>query len=562
MLEVEESLNRAISARRLEREVLIRLDRRLEFALVHHRNTRGGRMEFQERPYLIAIYRDRSQTRVFKKAVQCGISESLIIDALEAASRGLACLYVMPTQEKRDKFVANRVSRAIRAASFYRDLVRSGPGRANSSGLKHFGPGVISFVGSHAENEFIEFPADFIIVDEFDRCDQVNMPLVRDRLAASPYKLAAFASTPTHTGAGVARLFDDSDAKEWFIRCQACGHAQPLDFFKNVVRRTGEDEYVLLDREWARAGGQLRRDVRVFCNRCRRPIDRLAGGEWVAKHPGRDVSGYHISQLFVATCKVAELWSDWQKSLKNDWERQRFYNSLLGEPYSAEGSGLSLEDLLACCRDYEMPKRAAACTMGVDVGEWMHVRISSHPEPGVRRAVFIGRVKTTDDLDHLIERYGVRCCVIDAQPEAHLVRKWQQSHPRGRIWRCTYSENDLRELRKDSRGCLARVARTASLDDATEDILMGRNWLPRNAETLDRGEFVEQMLGPIRELVTGPRGNKRYVWSKPAADHHRHADNYDKLASQLWQPTRTIKIVTGGDRRTFPRDPGRVFRAA
>ena len=391
-----------------ERKEFAKADRRLEFALLHHRNTRGQRLHFHKRPYLLAIYRDRARERVFKKAVQCGISELLIIDALEAASRGLQCLYVMPTQEKRDAFVANRVSRVIRAAPFYRRLIRSGSGCANSTGLKHFGGGVIRFVGSNAESEFVEFPADFIIVDEIDRCSHENLPLVRDRLAASEHKLAAWASTPTLIGSGIARLFDQSDAKEWFIRCDACGERQPLDFFQNVVRQIADNEYELLDGEAARRNhdgpatqrtttrnperGTLR-DVRVFCLRCGRPLDRLAEGEWVARHPGRDTSGYHISQLFVPTCSVRELWDDWQAALRNDFERQRFYNSLLGEPYTAEGSGLSRADILACCGDYAMPHRAVGATMGVDVGEWFHVRISDQPEPGVRRAVFIGRVR-------------------------------------------------------------------------------------------------------------------------------------------------------------------------
>ncbi len=569
---MRKSLTQAISAKRHERRLLAALDPRLDFALMRHRNTAGKSMTFDQRPYLLAVYRDRSQTRVFKKAVQCGISEFLVIDSLEAASRGLACLYVMPTQDRRDRFVANRVSRVIKASRFYSRLQKSGAGKANSVSLKHFGPkGVISFVGSNAQNEFIEFPADLVIVDELDRCAQDNMPLVRDRLAASTHKLMACASTPTFHDFGIAKLFDQSDAKKWFVRCEHCGHAQPLDFFANVVRREGEGDYVLLDQEWEPRMNTDRHgcDIRLFCSKCGRPIDRLAPGEWVATHPGRDVSGYHISQLFVPTCEIRRLWADWQKSLKNDFERQRFYNSMLGEPYSAEGSGLSRADLLACARDYELPKHAAGCTMGVDVGEWMHVRISDHPstgpgqaQPGVRRAVFIGRVKTTEDLDALLERYDVRCCVIDAQPEALLVRKWQQSHSRGRIWRCVYSDNDLHELREDRSEGIITAARTPSLDDATEDILANRNWLPQNAETLDGGDFIAQMTAPVRQIATDPRGNKRYVWTKGAADHHRHADNYDKLASRLWSASGgkgPVKIVTGPATRSFPRAPGRVF---
>jgi len=558
---IKTEMTRVISAKRFDRRVTARLGRRIEFALLHHTNTRGEPMSFDDRAYLVPIYGDRSRDRVFKKSVQCGISELLIIDALESAHRGLACLYVMPTQEKRQKFVANRVSRAIRASKFYAKQVRSGAGKANSVGLKHFGRGVISFVGSNAENEFVEFPADLVIVDEYDRCTQRNMPLVRDRLAASPHKLSVYASTPTIAEFGIARLFDASDAKEWHVRCDACGERQPLDFFVNVVRREGDDEYVLLDGQWATAPRGLKRDVFVFCRKCARPLDRLAEGEWVAGHPGRDVAGYHISQLFVPTCRISGLWHDWQRALKNDWERQRFFNSLLGEPYAAEGSALSRADLLACCRDYAMPRRAGRCTMGVDVGKWMHVRISDQPEPGVRRAVFIGRVKAINELDALIERYDVRCCVIDAQPEARIVLQWQNDHEPGRIWRCVYTDDDVREPRKDRADGIVRVARTPALDDATEDILSGGNWLPRNAETLDDGDYAAQMLAPTRQLVTDPRGNARFIWTKPSADHHRHADAYDKIASRLAPAAPAVKIVTSGARKFTPPG-GRVFKAA
>ena len=579
-----------LSSAKVERFGIAKLDRRLALALRCHKNTRGEPMCFDDRPYLLPIYGDRSRERVFKKSVQCGISELLVIDALESAARGLACLYVLPTQEKRQKFVANRVSRAIIASPFYSRLVRSGSGKSNTLGLKHFGRGVISFVGSCAVNEFVEFPADLVIVDEHDLCSQKNMPLVRDRLAASPHKLSVHAGTPTVPASGIAELFDASDAKEWHVRCEACGERQPLDFFINVVRQTGDDEYELIDEEWAERGhvpdtpsakaegeraaspdrvknhGLEGRaiepdDVRVMCRACGRPVDRLAEGEWVARHPGRGVAGYHISQLFVPTCSIASLWLDWRAALTNDWERQRFHNSLLGEPYVAEGAGLSLADLAACGRGYDLPRRAGRCTMGVDVGEWMHVRISDHPEPGVRRAVFIGRVKTCGELDALMERYDVRCCVIDAQPEARLVREWQKTHRAGRIWRCLYTDDDVREPRKDHADGVVRIARTPSLDDATEDILTGRNWLPRNTATLDDGDYAKQMLAPVRTLAEDARGNPRYVWTKPAADHHRHADSYDKIASRLCPEAAAAQPVTSGT-RTFGSALRRIFRAA
>jgi hypothetical protein len=524
-----------------------------------HRTTRNGPMSFHRRPYLLPLYRDRSAQRVIRKSVQCGISELLIIDALESAERGLACLYVMPSQAKRDQFVANRVSKLIARSPGYRRRLGEAAGGANNLALKHFGQGVISFVGSNAESEFIEFPADLVIVDEFDRCCQEHLPLVRDRLAASPHKLAVFAGTPTFEDYAISKQYEASDAREWHLACPACGRRQPVNFFDQLVRQTGEQEYELLDREWAARHQdgpgrppQPGDDLRLCCVQCRRPLDRLAQGEWVARHPGREVVGYQISQLFVPTVSLASIWADWQKAQADDFERQRFYNSVLGLPYTAPGRGLTLGELLACADPYALPAGAQRTTMGVDVGDWFHVRTSDHPQPGVRRAVFIGRVRTLAELDDLLARYDVQCCVVDAQPEARLVREWQQRHPRGRLWRCLYTDDDLRDLRRDAAEGLVRVARTPSLDAATDAIRQGRNRLPRNVATLDGGDFVAQMTAPIRHLVTDARGNRRYVWSKPAADHYRHADNYDWLAGQLWRPPAAAGMVHT-DGRQFPQ---------
>jgi hypothetical protein len=167
--------------------------------------------------------------------------------------------------------------------------------------------------------------------------------------------------------------------------------------------------------------------------------------------------------------------------------------------------------------------------------------------------VFIGRVKGLAELDRLLQTFDVRCCVIDAQPEQLLVSQWQQRHRPGRIWRCLYDDAERPEPRRVRDG-IVKVARTASLDAATQDIRTRRNVLPRNAATLDAGDYVVQMLAPVRKLTEDARGTPRYVWTKGAADHHRHADNYDNIASQLaaTQPSGVRPVVSNR----------RVFRAA
>lgn len=89
----------------------------------------------------------------------------------------------------------------------------------------------------------------------------------------------------------------------------------------------------------------------------------------------------------------------------------------------------------ACIRDYEqVPDTYHGSSMGVSVGaSGFYVVISTISAADraqrIRRALFIGRVNTFDDLDDLMRRYHVLGCVISMQPEPHLVQHWKkQSH--------------------------------------------------------------------------------------------------------------------------------------
>lgn len=521
---------------------------RLDWARAFHLSTKGLPLDFDRYKYLLDLYRDDHREIVIQKATQIGVTEWAINELLCYCSLGHAVFYVLPTQTIRNEFVKNRIDKTIYAVPYYQELVNRAAGPSDEVGMKHIGAGVVRFVGSNSFAEFGEFPADVVIIDEYDRCDKENLPYARDRLGASDIKAYRALGNPTVQGRGIAQLYDDSDQRTWQIKCEHCGRWQEIDWFKNVLREIGDNDFELIDREWSEAS-QL--DVRVYCDGCKKPIDRLANGKWVARYPGRPVHGYHLSRLISPMTTIAALYTEWLKALTNETLKQRFFNSELGLSYASTGAKLTQILLDRCILDYQLPSSSnGPCTMGVDVGALLHVRISEL-DGKKRKGVYIGTVRDFNQLDTLIKTYAVRTCVIDAMPETREARALAYRHP-GRVLLCQYpkapqvaSAKDRPDdfyMKIDYKARTVNVDRTQSLDSSHSAILMQENILPANAASLEG--YYDQMCAPTRIY---DETAERFIWTKhdprtgsTIPDHHRHADNYDHIAARISRSARDL----------------------
>ena len=487
-------------------------------------------LSFADRPYMIELYRDKSREMVIKKSVQCGVSEYLIVDMLDNAERGLSTFYVLPTYSLRNTFVANRIDRLFKNVRYYGNQMGDAQGDADSASMKHYAKAALKFVGSNTPNEFKEFPADVLVIDEYDECDADNIAKAPDRIKASEHRIKKFVGNPTFEDFGIDAEYKLSDQKEWVVKCDSCGQYQKLDFFKQVVNETSENVYELRDKEWAKGCG---RDIHCFCLHCEKPFNRLnRDAHWERQNPSSDISGYHFTRMMQSNTTIEELYTTFVKAQSNPSKMQAFFNSDLGEPYRASNVALS-EFLLEKCvhKGYYMPQTARECVMGVDVGSVLHVKISI-VEDGKRKAAFIATVPRFEDIDHLIGLFNVQICVIDALPETHKAKELRDRHP-GVVWLCTFhaKEGSTKEISIDQENQSISVDRTLSMDDRHADILLQNVVLPENARTIDEGRFYEQMCAPKR--VFDQEGN-RFVWKEGSkADHYRLADNYEKLAQVL-----------------------------
>jgi hypothetical protein len=516
-------------------------------ALRHHRTTRGQPLTFHDKPYLVELYCDAPKIEGFDamKAVQVGWSELLVQLILERAGwSGRVAAYVLPSYQLRDRFVKNRVNPLLDRIDAYKRLVP--PLDPGSLKIKRFGKGSLLFLGSNTVNDFIEFSADVLIVDEFDRCVAENLSLARDRLRASPYPQLFRIGNPTYPKVGVAALFDHSDGRRWHHRCARCGERQPIEWAVNIVERDASGRWVARDVKRRESG-----DLRPICRRCSKPFDRTAeGGEWVAERPSQSRRGYQISRLDVLSQELRPLVHEWSEAQGNATKLEAFYRSVLGRPYEQKGASVDREMLAHSAIGDPMDEsggdrhRDGVVVAGIDVGRLLHINVSrveydENRETSVRHCLWVGTVMTFAEAYDVLIRYRVRCAVVDARPE---VRKAQELRDRAidagvcDVWLCqfTRADNVGREnygMKLDYRRHLVNVDRTQLLDATLEDL---RTEPPRKvfAENVWKVKgWADQMTAPKRRMSAN---SERFIWDEGnAEDHFRFADAYERVACDL-----------------------------
>lgn len=516
-------------------ELLKRENLRLFFAKVHHRSSKGQPLSFENRHYLEGIYEDQSQYIVIKKATQMGITEFLLCDSFANADKKITTFYVLPTQVVRGRVVKDRIDNMSLFSPYYSKKLREIPKAEASVTMKRFGQGLMVFVGSNAKSEFIAVPADSVVIDEYNDCHQEHLGLAFTRLDASEHKFRRIVGVPTYDNVGIDMEYGNSDMKKWQIRCDHCGRFQALDFFKNIVQETSENQFELLDKDWT---PDSKEDIKVFCKYCSKPIDRLKKGEWIAENPQSPVSGYEVTQLYSPTKTIAEIWDSFEKAFLDQTKMQIFYNTSLGLAYTASGVKITKTILDNCKGDYLMPSSAKKSVMGVDVGKVLDVWILEM-KGDKPKTVFIGSVKEFEDLDILIKQFGVKCAVVDSLPETHKVKEFQKKY--SMAWLCNYYPTDkIADMQKDDQRRLVTVDRTQSLDALMKDILDVAFLVPKNLDSLEGGEVLSQLTASIRKF---DERKQKYVWDEGVRkDHKHHAANYARIAWQLFKTPVQIYI--------------------
>lgn len=528
--------------------------RRSHFAVQEHTTTKGKRLDLKRFHYLLKPYADIAPDIVLVCGVQSGKTEWSVVDAFAVVSFGASYQLVQPKDDAVATFTRTRILQPIKRSAFYEQHMKSMYlNRLFEWKTDTAETGILRVVFSTVEDEMKSFPADVTGVDEVDACKLPNLSLLKDRSMGSEYGLTRYLSTPTTVGNEAVQniwwRFLQTDQQRYYLECKKCGTWQILDWLENFVEERRDDggkliETRLRDDSWRPDSG---RDIYAICKSCGSPVDRLSPGEW---HPTERLPtyitkrGYHWNKFSSPLIYIRDQWEDYQKATHSPFILQRFYNSVCGLPYQGAGTKITEEMLNACVGLYPISPETATCkdqcSMGVDVGpRWLDVRISSYPKDtkDIRKAEYIGKVKSFANLHELIERFNVRVCVTDAEPETHECLRFKETAKCG-VFVCYtkrkkgYQLSDLL-LEKVKEEKKFTIDRTVMMDCVLATYAKRQHILPKNIRFLSEGNYVSEMTNPTRVLeVDENTGQEEFVWTH-GNDHSFLADVYDFCAMLL-----------------------------
>ena len=402
---------------------------------------------------MIDIYTDMHPEIIVMKAAQVFISEWGISTVLWAADqrwgdRGV-CLYVFPKQEQMDDFSQDRVQRAIQESPYLEDRVgkTDRTDRGNRTRLRKVGGRPIYFRGSDTVMQTRSIDADVVVCDEVDLFKRTSeedaIARVKERMGSSLSPLFRAFSQPLYPGGPIDELYSNSDQRHYYIECEHCNLKQMLEWDDNVVFPTDLSS------------------IKVVCRNkeCRKELDRLAKGEWVAHNSGGHAHGYHINKLYSPRADLLRMLRD---SVSDDpMVVQSFHNADLGQPYRPDGTP-GLEEFQRDIYPWMSPARFNY--MGVDIGRQLNVSIvgrDAWEQPF--KLMFREEIDEFSDLDKIMEIFTPELTVVDGQGDPRATAEWCNKYP-GIVRRWFHRNNSREPDFKDGDSNEVWYSRTSLLD--------------------------------------------------------------------------------------------------
>lgn len=468
---------------------------------------------------LVGILDDQSKRVVVEKGVQVGLTDSIALNrALHFVATAQAdVLYLFPTQAVAGEFSAGRFNPLIERSPYLRNLFTF----VDSVHHKRAGQANFYIRGSNSESQLISVPVKFLVIDEFDRMDQSNLGLARDRLQGQKNNWELDISTPTFPGLGIDAEFQKTDKRRWCIECPNCKERRPLSWSSIEWKESDIEKS-----HWR-------------CSSCAMPWTEkqkhefVSRGSWIATAPERKVRGYHYPGLLSCVRTAPDFAARYLESRTSETQTQIFYNSVLGEAYSPEGSRIT-DDLIYAAQSanaYPSEKNGKNVAVGVDVGSVQHICIVELQDNNKLKLLRAFTVPTLEHLPDALKPYSPACVVIDSMPERQKAKEIQARLNRTKwelCWLALYPEMKD-SIRWNKTLGMVDIHRTEILDEVCARFRSGSIALPIDISD----EFKAHLRASVRVNEPDPRtGNMIGRWRESGPDHFAHALAYSVAASK------------------------------
>ena len=297
-----------------------------------------GPLDFEQFPFQRELYAEGFELPevVAMKSTQVGMSAWLVRWAIYWADRGKTVMYVFPAEEQLRSFYNARIALLLRGPYLASRVASATVSNVNQ---RQIGNGWLNLRGAQTVAGLESVDADGVALDEYDLIPASAIPVVERRISApTSMGLIRRIGWPSIDDYGIARQYNLSDRRRWFVKCPGCGEQQFLRFSSRRSSEGDEEGDGLPNATSAYVDCE---DELLRCGKCEKPLppDTIRTGEWVAEFPERDSRGYHVHRLLLPGVGLHSMVEASRKT--NAYELQSFYNRDLGEPYSPKEGRLS-----------------------------------------------------------------------------------------------------------------------------------------------------------------------------------------------------------------------------
>ena len=187
-----------------------------------NRILKGEPFSFQDRDYLLPIYRDNAHRIIIVKSRQMEMTEWIVNWLLHKllSNPHTTAIYTAPRMDQVSRFSHDRFRRAIMDSPTLEDqLIQAHVKRLGETAIGRipFSNGSLCYLIS-AWGDFAalrNIPADFAAIDEMQDVQSEALPVLEEALSHSPFGTMVMVGTASDEGSEFSRLWQQSDMKEW-----------------------------------------------------------------------------------------------------------------------------------------------------------------------------------------------------------------------------------------------------------------------------------------------------------------------------------------------------------
>lgn len=376
------------------------------------RNEQGLPIEFKDHRFLLDIYKDMSPLQVVLKAPQIGMTTLEIIKSLWVAQNlKKDIIYTLPAQADVQDMASGKINRIIAQNPIFREWVQD----HDSVESKRVGQQTIYYRGTWTSKAAMMVASQLNIHDEVDASKPEVIEQYETRLQSTASGMRWYFSHPSLPDFGVAKYWELSDQKHWFISCPYCSKLQYLKWPDNIDIERGI--YVCSD--CGHKKGELKADDRRY-------------GNWYAKHKNKLFSGYWVSQLMCPWITAEKICLDFKEK-----SAEYFYNYVLGLPYSGGDSKLTERNLFQnLTNKQDVAESNERVVLGIDTGAKLDFVLGNE-----RLGLFHhGNSNDYGVLNGFMQRWPMCIAVIDAGGDFIGAQKFFENWP-GRVFKAYAGED-------------------------------------------------------------------------------------------------------------------------